>query len=67
MDASIRPVTPPMTNKPIQPIAYSIGVSSRISPLWMVAAQLYTLIAEGTATMKLIKENVRPEYSLMPL
>ena len=37
-------------------------MSSRIDPLYMVAVQLKTLIAEGTATMKLRNEKIIPAY-----
>src|SRR6185437_1431331 len=46
--------------------AYSIGVENEIDPLYMVAVQLKTLIAEGTATRKLRNENTRAEYSEIP-
>ena len=37
----------------MKPRAYSIGVSHEIEPLYSVAVQLKTLIAEGMATRKL--------------
>src|SRR5213594_1528425 len=46
-DARNRPVMPPIVNKPIKPSAYNIGVSYEIDPLYKVAVQLKTLIAEG--------------------
>ena len=39
-----------MVNRPMKPKAYSIGVENVIEPLYMVAVQLKTLMAEGTAT-----------------
>ena len=45
-----KPVRPPMVNKPIKPNAYSRGVENVIEPLYSVAVQLKTLMAEGTAT-----------------
>ncbi len=46
-----------MVNSPMKPNAYSIGVSKETDPLYMVAVQLNTLIAEGTATRKLSNEK----------
>ena len=37
-------------------------MSSRIDPLYIVAVQLKTLIAEGTATRKLRIEKTIPAY-----
>ena len=48
-----------MVNRPMKASAYSIGASNWIDPLCRVAVQLKTLIADGTATMKLMKENTR--------
>src|SRR5579885_2049175 len=62
-----RPVNPPIVNNPIKPNAYSIGVSNETEPLYMVAVQLKTLIAEGTATMKLRNEKARLVYMLSPV
>src|SRR5437588_6438798 len=55
-----------MVNRPINASAYSIGVSKWIDPLYMVAVQLKTLIAEGTAMMKLKSENTSAEYVEIP-
>ena len=38
-----------------------MGVSKEIEPLYMVADQLNILIADGTATIMLMKENTRAE------
>lgn len=38
-----------------------MGVSNETEPLYSVAAQLNTLIPEGTATMKLSSEKITPE------
>jgi hypothetical protein len=46
----------------MNPSAYSIGVSSRIDPLYSVAVQLKTLIADGIATRKLSIEKTIPAY-----
>ena len=61
-----RPVSPPIVKSRIKPSAYSIGASNEIVPLCKVASQLNTLIADGTATMKLKKENTRAEKTLSP-
>ena len=45
-----RPVIPPMVNRPMNPIAYSMGVSHDTDPLYIVAVQLKTFTADGTAT-----------------
>ena len=45
-----RPVSPPIVNRPMKPKAYSIGVWNEIEPLYSVAVQLKTLIADGMAT-----------------
>src|SRR5512140_74522 len=55
-----------MVNKPMKPIAYSMGVENDSDPLYIVAVQLKTLIAEGTATRKLRNENTSAAYSEMP-
>ena len=52
------PVSPPIVNKPMKPIAYSIGVTQETEPLYMVAVQLKTLIADGMATRKLSSEKI---------
>ena len=39
-----------MVNSPMKPKAYNIGVAKEIEPLYKVAVQLKTLIAEGMAT-----------------
>ena len=43
-----------------EPNAYSIGVSSEIEPLYRVAVQLNTLMADGIATRKLRNEKIMP-------
>jgi hypothetical protein len=47
--ASIIPVSPPVVNKKIKPIAHSIGVFSSTFDPWIVANHLNTLIPVGTA------------------
>lgn len=47
--ANNTPVTPPIVNKNINPIAHSIGVLNRILPPYIVANQLNILIPVGTA------------------
>ena len=46
-----------MVNRPMKPKAYSIGVSKRMEPLYIVAVQLKTLMADGIATKKLSSEK----------
>src|SRR5947209_4813465 len=65
--ARCSPVNPPIVNKPINPNTYSIGVSNEIEPLYMVAVQLKTLMAEGTATIKLRNEKATLVYMLSPV
>src|SRR3954451_13255120 len=65
--ARCSPVNPPIVNSPINPNTYSIGVSKEIEPLYIVAVQLKTLIAEGTATMKLRNEKATLVYRLSPV
>jgi hypothetical protein len=43
------PVTPPVVNRKINPIAHSIGVEYLIFVPWRVASHLNTLIPVGTA------------------
>jgi len=43
------PVTPPVVNRKINPIAHSIGVEYLIFDPWRVANHLNTLIPVGTA------------------
>ena len=50
-----------MVNNPIKPKAYSMGVENETDPLYMVAVQLNTFTAEGTATRKLRNENTSAE------
>src|ERR1700734_2314998 len=66
MVARKRPVRPPMVNRPMNPNAYSIGVSKEMEPRYMVAVQLNTLIAEGTATRKLMNEKTMLAYMDCP-
>src|SRR5712691_7602735 len=61
-----RPVRPPIVNSPMNPIAYSIGVSHATEPLYIVAVQLKTLTADGIATRKLRMENIRAAYTDSP-
>ena len=51
----------------MNPSAYNIGVSNETEPLYMVAVQLKTLIADGTATMKLRNEKATLKYRLSPV
>ena len=46
--------------------AYSIGVFSRMSPLYRVATQLKTLIAEGMPTVNVSAENTMFASRLWP-
>ena len=50
-----------MVNSPINPNAYSIGVSNVIEPFCSVNVQLKILIAEGTATSIVSSENTSAE------
>jgi hypothetical protein len=45
----IIPVTPPVVNKKMNPIAHSIGAVYLIFDPWRVASHLNTLIPVGTA------------------
>jgi len=45
----IIPVTPPVVNRKINPIAHNIGVEYLIFVPWRVASHLNTLIPVGTA------------------
>ena len=60
------PVRPPMVNRPMKPRAYSIGVFRSTDPLYIVAVQLKTLMADGMAMMKLRMEKIMPEYTDCP-
>jgi len=46
---------------------YSIGVSNVIDPLYKVADQLKTLIADGTATIIVKNEKTIAEYVDIPI
>ena len=61
-----RPVSPPIVKRPMNPIAYSIGVSHEIDPLYIVAVQLKTLTADGIATRKLRIEKISAAYTDWP-
>ena len=60
------PVRPPIVNSATNPKANSMGVANEIDPLYSVAVQLKTLIADGTATKKLRLENTIAEYTDIP-
>ena len=47
--ASTTPVTPPIVNRKMKPIAHSIGVSKVIEPSHIVAIQEKTFTPVGTA------------------
>src|SRR5579884_3994145 len=66
MAARNRPVSPPIVNRPMNPYAYSIGVSHDTEPLYIVAVQLKTLTADGIATRKLRIEKIIAEYTDSP-
>ena len=53
-----RPAMPPKVNRATNPRANSIGASKVIEPLYSVAVQLKTLMADGTATRKLRLEKI---------
>src|SRR5688572_9236384 len=55
-----------MVNRPMKPMAYNIGVSHEIAPLYIVAVQLKTLMADGTATTKLRIEKTSAAYTDWP-
>src|SRR2546425_9711937 len=61
------PVRPPTVKSPMKPIAYSIGASYEIEPLYIVAVQLKTFTADGMATKKLKNEKIIPAYGDWPL
>src|SRR3954470_11906679 len=61
-----RPVSPPSVNNPMKPMAYSIGVSHEIEPLYIVAVQLNTFTADGMATRKLRIEKIIAAYTDSP-
>ncbi len=63
----IKPVRPPMENRKMKESAKSMGGSRSIEPLYRVAIQLKTLMAEGTATRKVSNEKITSAVSLMPL
>ena len=52
--AQKRPVNPPMVNRKMKESPYSIAVLREIAPLYIVAIQLNTLMAEGIPTEKVI-------------
>src|ERR687898_964997 len=66
IDARNNPVKPPIVNSPMNPIAYSIGVSHDTEPLYIVAVQLKTFTADGIATRKLKNENTNDAYTDWP-
>jgi hypothetical protein len=53
--ASCTPVTPPMVNRKMKPIAHSIGVRKEIEPPHMVAIQEKTFTPVGTAITMVAK------------
>ena len=63
----IRPVRPPMANSAMKVRANTIGGSSLIEPLYIVATQLKTLMPLGMATRNVSRENSIRAVSLMPL
>src|SRR5437667_12816533 len=60
------PVSPPTVKRPMKPMAYSIGVSHEIDPLYIVAVQLKTFTAEGIATRTLRIEKISAAYTDSP-
>src|SRR5436190_11830656 len=60
------PVKPPIVKSPMNPNAYSIGVSQDTDPLYIVAVQLKTLTADGIATRKLSTEKIIAAYTDWP-
>src|SRR3954467_8302452 len=64
--ATHRPVRPPIVNRPMNPMAHSIGVVSMTWPLYSVAVQLNTLMADGTPMMNDRTEKTVPAYTLWP-
>src|SRR5437016_6493215 len=63
----VTPVRPRTVKCTLKPIAYSIGASYEIEPLYMVAVQLKTFTADGMATRKLKNEKIIPAYGDWPL
>ena len=61
------PVSPPIVKTQIAPMMYHIGVLSRMLPLYIVASQLKTLTADGTATLKVIRLKSAFASGLWPL
>src|SRR5450432_87210 len=61
------PVKPPIRNNPKNPNAYNIGVSNEIDPPYIVATQLKTLMADGTATRNVRNENTTAAYVDCPV
>src|SRR3954465_8386580 len=57
---------PPNVNSTTNPRQNNIGASKLIEPLYSVAVQLNTLIADGTATRKLNPEKMTAAYDEMP-
>ncbi len=51
----------------MNPMAYNIGASRLIEPLYIVATQLKSLIAVGTPTNIVMTENKSPANSDCPL
>ena len=62
----IKPVRPPIINKNIKNKAKTKGGFISIEPLYMVDIQLKTLIALGTATIKVNNEKNHLACSLIP-
>src|SRR5205814_9159192 len=61
------PDSPPMTNIPTNPIAFSIGTWKRRLPRHIVPIQLNTLMADGTEMIMVVTMNVEPSVGFMPL
>src|SRR5215831_10130438 len=61
-----KPVSPPIVKSPMNPYAYSIGVSHDTEPRYIVAVQLKTFTADGIATRKLRIEKIKAEYTDSP-
>ena len=63
---STTPVTPPMVNRKMKPIAQIIGVRSEIEPPHIVAIQENTLMPVGTAMTMRGEHEIALRVSDMP-
>ncbi len=66
VEAMKMPLNPPIVNSITKPTANSIGVVNLIAPPHIVAIQLNTLMADGTAMISVVIMKLMPSAGFIP-